>query len=436
MAIYLYILFAWEIILFMFCWNKFRHNLFSPSTISLIVFLLGTYLNIQCIDFWDIIFYPQTLLVIGLGLLTMVIAESFAYRPAVIRKSNFKLIKVSPALQWIMAISSVIASLLYYRAMLNLGASLGFGGAEAIGYIKENYGEGNIQINPIVRQGYKFVIALAYISIFLFSNNYFVCKEKLRKCILLIVPYFSGFFINIASGGRTDMMRLIVVGGLIIYTQFWQASNWKRKGNAKILKVSLPIILLASFIFFGARLFVKSNTDAQAQMGGPLEYFAYYIGSPIQVLNLHLNEIKNVGIDRENATFGSNTFVSVYEMLGVKTKGTNVGSGFIYVGGDSNAAGNVQTIFGPSYLDWGLFGMCIYVFLLYFLISLFWYRKIQSSTFNRKNVIKLMAYSYVFFIPSLSFYDDGLKWLIGQTGILQFIVIMLFTYFITRKEIK
>ena len=74
-CIYLITLFLFEILLFLYVWQKFDRSIFSPSIYTIGVLGFGTLLNIWCVDYWDISFHPRTFGIIALGLCMMVIAE-------------------------------------------------------------------------------------------------------------------------------------------------------------------------------------------------------------------------------------------------------------------------------------------------------------------------------------------------------------------------
>lgn len=55
--------------------------------------------------------------------------------------------------------------------------------------------------------------------------------------------------------------------------------------------------------------------------------------------------------------------------LGDDIKAEKIGSGMVYLGGNSNKSGNAQTVFGSAYLDFGPLGMAIFIFLSYFYLE-------------------------------------------------------------------
>ena len=441
-CIYLIALFLFEILLFLYAWQKFDKSIFSPSIYTIGVLGFGTLLNIYCVDYWDINFHPRTFGIIALGLCMMVIAEKNAY----IKRRNdseYKIFYISLPHMLVISVATycIFATFLYFNEIRRLGLAQSLAVSEAIGNIKENFEEFEELFSPFIRQGYKMVMAIAYCFTYVFVNNYCIFKKKFLKCFWLIIPLICSFGINILSGGRGDMIKMFLLFLFFYYINLWQATGWRKKPTKKLLKIGIPILGIMLSIFFFSRLVVKQNIATQKQIGGPIEYLAYYIGSPIQVLNIHVYELEKREGANKNMTLGINTFNGFYQMLkkydildAKQIKGPTVGAGMIYIGGDSNAAGNVETIFAPAHLDFSIAGMCVYIYILYYLISYYFYRNIMYESFSRRYVKRIILFSFFYYIVEMSFYDDCQKWVLCQTGILQFICLLLLVKFIFREK--
>lgn len=186
---------------------------------------------------------------------------------------------------------------------------------EAIANVKEDWEYYESQFNPIVRQGYKLVLGIAYCFTFIFVNNYNVCKQKFSESFWYILPLFCGVVINLISGSRGDMFRMLLLYLFAYYICKWQATNWKVKPSKQIVKVALPAIALLLSVFFMARLFVKVDVENQKNIGGPVEYLAYYIGSPIQVFNIHAEQLRRHEDANSTSSFGVRCLGGVYSFL-------------------------------------------------------------------------------------------------------------------------
>lgn len=432
--IFLLLLLLYEFFLLCIVWRKLNGCLFSPSLYTVSVFIVSTSLCVYCIDYWDIIFYPETFIVISLGLTSVVIADIKSYPKNIVIPSEItiNLISIPNKFKISLSIYSVIATVLYLREIYNIGLANSLLLGEAISAVKEDFSYYEDHFNPIIRQGYKLVMAIAYIYTYIFINNYIVCKQKLIKSFWFIIPLISGICINLISGSRGDMLRLVLLFLFAYYMSVWQANFWQEKPNSRLLKISLPIITSMLAIFFMARLFVKADIDAQERIGGPVEYIAYYVGSPIQVLNLHTKKLSDAHNPNPDIPFACCTMSGLYNIASnwgfvdkSQLKKQVIGIGFEELGGDSNAAGNVDTFFALSRIDFGILGMCIYSFILYYLISKFFYRNIIFKDMTCQNVRNFLKFSFFYYIVEMSFYSDCTVQILCQTGILQYITFII-----------
>lgn len=440
--IFLLLLFGWELLLLYYAWHKFNKVFFSPSFYTLSVFAVSTFLCIYCVNFWQIHFYPITFFIIGLGLLIMVIAESCFYRKKrLVGKSEKYLIKLPSMVKIGLSLCCVLATFMYYREIQKIGLAHAMGMNEAIANVKEDWELYESQFNPFVRQGYKMVMGIAYCFTFIFVNNFNVCKQKLSDTFWYILPLFCGVVINLISGSRGDMIRMLLLFLFTYYICKWQATNWKIQPSKQIIKVAFPAIALVLSIFFMARLFVKVDVENQKDIGGPVEYLAYYIGSPIQVFNIHAEQLQRHSDANAYSSFGVASFGGVYSLLQnlniiekKDIKSHKIGVGFEELGGASNAAGNVDTIFSCPYVDFGLIGMCIYIYIIYAVLSYFFYRNILYENLSIKYIKFFIIFSFFFYEVEMSFYSDVINIIISQTGILQFFCLLILMHYIIRSK--
>ena len=437
---YLFFLLIVEIMLLMISIKRIGKDIFSPSIYSLGVFLVCTCLTIYCIRPWKIHFAFATFEVIALGLITMVVSEMLFYRSHHYdgKNSGFKILNIGKKTKWIIAIICIVCTFLYYREIRRLGTMMAINSLGAIGAVKENYGDFGITMNPFIRQGYKVVIALSFISNFYFCNN-ILNKRPLKELIPLIIPFFCAVVISLLGGARSEMLRQLLTFAFMYYVQYRMQSNWKAKPNKKIIKFLVPSMAVLLVFFFSVRLVIKENGDAQKSIGGPIEYLSYYIASPIEVLDIHVQEIEKHNPEYASI-LASQPFDGIRELLepfGIRLKARNhtYGWGFAYLG-DNDYAGNVDTIFGPPHMDYGLLGMIIYVFLIYSIFNYVYYRKILYGKFNYNFASTLIYYSFFFYEVILCFYSDCTYLILSQTGFLQFFVLWLFCRLLVRSSFK
>lgn len=168
---------------------------------------------------------------------------------------------------------------------------------------------------------------------------------------------------------------------------------------------------------------------------------AYYIGSPIQVFNIHAEQLQRHSDANAYSSFGVASFGGVYSLLQnlniiekKDIKSHKIGVGFEELGGASNAAGNVDTIFSCPYVDFGLIGMCIYIYIIYAVLSYFFYRNILYESLSIKYIKFFIIFSFFFYEVEMSFYSDVINIIISQTGILQFFCLLILMHYIIRSK--
>lgn len=426
----LYPLLCVELLYLIFCWKRFRHELFSPATITVCVFIFSTILNIYSIQLWRIDFQIETFLLISIGLLFIIFGDErglLSKRQKLLSSPKEILYRCPRLIQLFIACITCVLTFLYYREMLAFivaNALANIGEAKEVAILGDN-----IEMNPIIKQGYKIVVAESYICGFIFINNRIIFKDKLKNNILLLIPIFCGILISICGGNRIEILKIISSLFFIYYILYQRKYGWKKKPNKQLMILCVPCGILFLFAFSALRFVTKADMGAQENMGDIYQYIAYYGGSPIQVLNLKIEQ----GIENWRTNYwGGLTFSGIYEFLHsigitgmVKTKLSSM----IYVGGDSNASGNVYTIFGRTYSDFGFFGTCVFVFLLYYYFSKYYHHKIKYSYHNIKLIIYAFCFSNVIFF---AFYDTCLYTILCQTGILQILVI----YILCKLQLK
>ena len=382
---------------------------------------------------------------VSIGLTVVVVAENLASKTSKsVELVQIKQICLPAHIKVSLSICSVIAALLYFNEIWKISLVHSMLVGEAIASIKEDYSSFEEQFNPFVRQGYKAVMAIAYVFTYIFVNNYIICQQKFRTSFWYIIPLFSGICINLISGSRGDMLRLVLLFIFVYYICQWQKNGWKKQPTIKVLKIAIPAISIMLMVFFLARLFVKIDIESQEKIGGPIEYLSYYVASPLQIFNIHTKQLSDNPNANSNVPFAYCTMNGVYDFLkkqGVlkktEIKSPKVGFGFEYVGGDSNAAGNVDTFFSQSKLDFGILGMCIYTIVIYYLISKYFYTHILYKDMTCISVRKFLKFSFFFYIVEMSFYADCTGQILSQTGVLQYICLLfLINYLIVPKYFK
>lgn len=403
---------------------KVLRDILSPAFISIFTFLCSTLLCLPMVSAWNMVVHEETVAVVALGLSCMVLACRLNRKPGASRtrpgftevqpvsgeakrgnggsaSPTLIYISVSPVKSGCLIVVCILLTFYYIQAIVKAGLFVGStGGLMATTALRM---ADDVEIDFMARQGTKFVFGLAYVHLYLFVNNV-LSKSRVGKELYHLVPPVCLFLCCIFAGVRTDMLKLISAGVFMTVLLM-------RYGNRKLGKffrnISVGLVL---FAFASARLnTINKGEDAyinRAYSTGQI--VAFYIGSPMQVLNM---KIEN-GIEkyRDKKIWGRTTFGRLYfdaKKLGFyETKiGDEIGNIFVMLDGRNNVTANVDTILGAPLMDFGVSGMLLFIFLLYWGLNRIYHDKVLRVVGDRrKSPTNVILYSFFVVIPVMAYY--------------------------------
>lgn len=398
----------WYIILilveFSLLWIAYKalKDILSPAFISIFTFLCSTLLCFPMTTIWSIEICKQTVVVITLGLSCMIVACRLNLKRYKITKEsyNWNLINVPYKKIFILITTCICLTFYYLFAVVKAGQFIGAtNNIEAITAVKQSE---DIEIDFVAKQGVKVVYALAYVHLYIFINN-ILCKSRLRNEIHHLIPVICSFLCCIFTGVRTDMLKLISAGIFITILLM----RFKKIRLDKFFKYAfIAIVILA---FGGASLnSLNKGKDASINTAYTTDLIvAYYIGSPIQVLNMKIEE--GVNKYRDKTIWGRTTFSRQYYDLnkfGIYESKIedNIGSVNVLLDYKNGIVANVDTIIGAPLIDFGLWGMMIYIFLIYWILSWFYYHKVLKVGKQNNRSFIIITYSFFIIIPVMAYY--------------------------------
>lgn len=409
-------------------------ELFSCSSITLAFLFLGSFLlYIQSI-FWEIDISNKTLTIFVCGLTTLTFADCLSFKKYQRNYSDFYSNNSYYSLRYsnVLIFTYFIFSLLYYYEIRKIGSSLGYDDIYAIGEVKAAGDEAAANMNPIIRQSYKIVTSASYIHCLIFANNVFLMKSSIYKEIKHMLPFFSVIIITLSSGGRLNIFKVMTGIFFIFYLFMREDSHWQKLYIKKMVAIVLPTMFLFVVMFSAVGIIVKNKAEERKKIE-TFEYISYYAGSPIQAFNLKIND----GIKRwQYERFGYYTFSGLYKILGLEKdkKSQDIGNGMVYLGGNSDKAGNAMTILGGFFFDFNLIGMCIALFFTYYFLGSYYYKNIVETYSSYDRNKKLLIYTYIYVsIIVLAFYDNCFYILFSTTGLLTlFVLILMFRLYFNK----
>jgi oligosaccharide repeat unit polymerase len=423
-----FLLITIEVFIIILNFKVFKWEICSLSTISSIVFFIATLFALYCKDIWQIHLSNITVLVITIGLLTMTFAEKVGRKIRLKTNtytngniSQVTIVSINKQATKMLCIIVIICTILYGIEAYKIGIANGGSGLNAFAYMKLGYINGTNRMNTIIRQGYKVVYAGSILSCFFLLYNTIVSGQKLINNFEHVMVILCGMLITIFSGSRTEIFRIIsaLLMDFAVISHIYHGT--KKKDNIRtakyLLRLAISLAIIVILFGFGSRTIVKPKYVTVSDTNSVIYYVAYYVGSPIAVLNKKIELAESF----DAIFFGQNDYV-----LG----------GQIYLGG-LNYGGNVGTILCEALLGNGIFYMVAYIFFIYFIGGMV-YAKINSmKKFTIRNIIFITVVSSWYYVFTISYYSDVMS-LLGNI-ILNFyysLVIIIMACIIFRVRLR
>ncbi len=433
---YLYILFGFEIIYISAAIIVSKRDLLSISFISGCCFWLAILCNIINEKRWEIVFHYNTFIVIVLGQLAMLAGENLAtLMPRFsIGKINRKIkagklsldeepegiLTIADWKHYALAMFNTFFFMLFLITVMKHGFSL----AAIALYKEENDGLANM--NVFVQQSFRFLIACAIFYAFLILYNAILFRSfSKHDFVFCIYTNLLASLESILAASRRNIIVILVAWFVIFVVLDNKKNGWTNHIPVKMLKKCVVFLCVLMVVFRNLHSILKS---AASNLDGLFNYVTYYIGCPIQTLNVYF-ERHNEAV--RSQYWGQYTLPSLSSYLKLMPNGTDSSFGFVYLGGRANAASNVYTFFLAPLQDFGMVGMIVFTFAVGFVYSRFYYKGIRCRAMNYKMAYKLCVYSFIYWVIPLAFYLNGMFFIIAPTCLISmacFYLIFLFAF--------
>lgn len=423
-------LFVFEIVIFILVYKTSGYDLVSPANISLLTFIIATFFAIIGINTWDTQFSITATLYLIIGLSCMLLGQHFARittkTSLVNNYKNINLkserINISITKVWFVEIIVIVLTLLYVFDILRAGARLGAPGLSSISAV---YYADDSGASSIIRQGIKIVMAVGFVDSFIIARNLSI--QWKRKDCLHLISIICACICSFFTGVRTEVLRIIFAIFVLYYFNQKEKKGWRNDISSLLVKRFLPILLILAIVFTSMKTIIKSSDLPINGAFTSFEYIAYYIGSPILVFGIK----EAVGFSTyKGDLFGEISFNAFWENLAdmgiISDKYLSIASTNVYISRADRVTANVDTIFGGLMIDFGLIGMTVFIFLLYFIISKYYYKHIKYKSMAN-NTFAYISYAFIFYLPAMAYYANVFGQYIATYFILTFII-MYFVY--------
>ncbi len=420
-----YLLLLVEVVFILLNYYIQLEDVIAPSTMASIVVFCGSLIALYGAKKWETEIYPETIFIFLLGELSIFLAGMFSI---IFRKKGYVDKKICKSIihfgnkkEIVIMIISLALTFLYIVESIRVGLLLGGTGLRAFAYTKAAYMRGvfDYRMNLFIRQGFKVVMSLSYIAIFLFINNCFICQDNIKSNIAFLVVILDGCIITIASASRTEILRLFSAALLVFSVLYRDTKNWKKRSNerflSKLLKLGIPISILIVVIAYFSKSIVKEEYVLTSEIDSLIDYLIFYVGSPVAVLN----EKVHLKFSFQNILWGNKTEVN----------------DFIYLG-ELNYGGNVGTIFDSCIWLNGAIKMMLFLFIVFFLSNVVYYNFLYKSVYGKRRNKNLILISYFYFIIVMSYYSNCFRIIFNRSNLFTFIVLLFSVFVIFDVKVK
>lgn len=423
-----------EIFLLYLCANFTKMDIISPGFVTITMFLIATLCVIHNVEYWNVNFSNETCFVMSSGLIAVVITEyvvKYLSKKRNVWKDaenikNEKPIVVSEGTWLICATFSIVGSLFYVISVMK---TAGVMNVLAISIVRFNE---ELNINIVAKMCYRILKQMPYPFLFIMIHNVVLCKESIKRNGKYVVPIICSCIATFFSGSRGPYLY-ILLALFVYYVMFYRYRYGRRKGEIKKVSKKMIIAIIALIIVFvGTREIVKGTENRRSG----LEYIEYYIGSPIHLFD-KIVENPNLAYPENYGLPGAHTFAlfwqDMYNYGIVNEFLENQDGRYIGIGGNFIGIGNVYTFFSAPFIEFGYWGMIIFVILFYCIANFLYYKKIINSEYIGSSYGYLIVFGYSFNYIFMTFFKITTAGIKMQTVFEGFVMYLIFVFL---KKIK
>ena len=309
----IYILLLMLITLFFLSYRLCNREILSPGFFCVMMYLFGTVILFFKRNEWSVQIQVDTILIIFIFLFSILVGDLIV--TAIAQKRRLRCVavdtiylKFSRVLLTLMILVQLITLLVYFRETIRIASAVGWSGnlltlLQYARIAKNVYG---MYVSSIAQYLSYVCEAVNYVCLFIFINNVYICKTKIKQEIYYLFPTFLYAGVAILTTGRTLLLRIFMFLVVVFILQQYKNSNGKHMKVSKTANSILLIIVFAAIIFFKAGSFTGKSIDRNFT-----DYIAVYTSSGLAALNEYMkNPIRNT-----DTIWGGHTLFGMYTIL-------------------------------------------------------------------------------------------------------------------------
>lgn len=414
-------LFIGLLLLLFFNYFSSQRDILSPSVVMTAMFIVSTLFALINAKNWNIDYELLSTFYILSGIIVFSIPVTIASNKvgAIPEIVSYRKLSISTWKIIFAILVDLVIIYLYRKEMYQLAAQAGYSGQSIQWFIRNSTSyEGSIEFSAKIRLLVRFVDITAYIFIFTFLNN-FIYDIRRKSNLLLLVPVFLFIYKTSLTGGRQDILKLLVVAVVQTYILQKAKVGWRKVISGRYLMIGLTGLLFGIPSFYYG-LFLVGRTTTRSMM----ESVSTYIGGPIQHFNQFVQNPTS-----PSRYFGSESLTPILNILGdlgLIDYNETVHLEFRQLG---VTIGNVYTFFRRPLHDFGPVGMYLFVFLVGVLFAYLYYVVIRSKHRSDLWDMNVMVYSYLFYWIFLSSIEQYSMTIISVFTLIAIILFYLLSIF-------
>lgn len=428
---YLYLLLITEIVFLLIHMAATKLDFTSPGFVTLALFILSTVCVIWNEDYWDVEFHPLTYWLVTAGLAVAIGVELIIKFLFQIQKrkvwidqpkfAEFKGYQISVPVQFISAILFTGMMIIYVIAVVRAG-----GNDDLLTNIGVVHNDVEIEVGTLPTICIRLLRLEAFVFLYFFVCNVFVCRQRFAQNAMLLVPVLAAWTAIFFSGVRATFMNYLIA--VFFYSVMLRRfkTGWKTVKLRKYFKFILIFGSVFVLLFIATRTIIKNHEFESTGF----EYITFYLGSPLHLLDKLLQDTTQAFSTHYAELPGAHTFRLFYEelrkfgLISIEVEKTR----FMAVGGDFYGGGNVYTLFGTTYHDYGFGGTMVYTGILYGVFSFVYYKAFRYCRYIGRSLTTLVVYGAYYYFIFMTFYTAMTCQLKIQTFLEMAIVVLMYKF--------
>ena len=296
------------------------------------------------------------------------------------------------------ALFQIIVLVLVFRYIL-LGASGGF--FNAINNFYQTHmliGTSDNSIPTYIGLMRCICIASGYFWAYILCHNIIHGYEGSKK--LLLVNVLLAVLLNIITGSRSGIIEMAIAVFVYVFMVYYFKSARSLYITPKLIGKILVLFVIGLFIFHNAAMLLGRTIEVNFS-----ENLAVYLSAEIKNLDIFIcseNFGRGYNIDTNNTL--ANIINSFSGSLGLPDVAHKVYSKFNFVNGYN--LGNVATTYLPFVYDGGIGAVIIYTAIMSAIGQILFVSIIKKQELIRNIDIRIIAYGYMFFCYTFSFFSN------------------------------